>query len=98
MGVLIMGMSMHDRYYEPEDDNDAERIAEEAYDMVMHDPDYDPSDLSKFSEAIGQDCDDVELQQFVRDCIEAKDWAKLGLKLYTHSFEYWEDAAKHHLE
>lgn len=97
MGALMYN---NNAYYEApyDDQEDAERIAEEAYWMVKNDPRYDPTDLNKLSEAIGQDCDNVELQQFIRDCVEAKDWAKLGLKLYTTSFEYWESAAQHHLE
>lgn len=87
-------------YYEaPWDDQaDAERIAEEAYWLVKNDPRYDPTNLSKLGEAIGQDCSDVEFQEFIRDCVEQKDWAKLGLKIYTKSFEYWESAAKFNLE
>ena len=99
---LDWGSNMYNNnaYYEApyDDQEDAERIAEEAYWMVKNDPNYDPTDLSKLGEAIGQDCNNVELQQFIRDCVEQKDWAKLGLKLYTVSFEYWESAAQHHLE
>ena len=97
---MELNMYNNNAYYEApyDDQEDAERIAEEAYWMVKNDPDYDPTDLSHLGEAIGQDCNNVELQQFIRDCVEAKDWAKLGLKLYTVSFEYWESAAQHHLE
>jgi len=92
-----MGMSMHDRYYEPEDDNSGEELQERIWELVNKDQEFDPSDLGNLSEAIGQDCNNVELQAFIRDCVEQKDWAKLGLKLYSVSYEYMEQAAEYRL-
>ena len=85
---------MHDRYYEPEDDDDSEELSERIWDLVNKDPKFDPTDLGNLSEAIGQDNKNVELQQFIRDCVEQKDWAALGLKLYMTSYEYMEEAAE----
>ena len=94
---LIMGMSMHDRYYEPEDDNDAEEFAERIWDMLHNDPEFDPSDMMNMGEAISQESTKEDTQQFIRDCVAAKDWAKLGLKLYTLSYEYQESIAEYRL-
>jgi hypothetical protein len=44
-----------------------------------------------------QSCNDSELQAFLRDCIEKKDWEKLGRKLYYLSFEYQESHAEYFL-
>ena len=92
-----MGMSRHDAYYEPEDDYEVDQLQEEIYNLVAKDPKYDPADLSNLSEAIGQDCNNQELQQFIKDCVVAKDWAKLGLKLYQTSWDYQETCAEWHL-
>jgi hypothetical protein len=87
----------NDNYYEPEDDNYSIELQERIYDAVKTDPEYDPSDIFKWGEALQQSCNDNELQTFLRDCIEKKEWEKLGRKLYYLSFEYQENAAEYHL-
>jgi hypothetical protein len=84
-------------YYEApyDDQEDLEHLQAEIDDLLKYDPDYDCTDLSNLSEAIAQANDDV--QKTVRDYIEQKDWAKLGLKLYTISLEYQEASAEYHL-
>jgi hypothetical protein len=84
-------------YYEPADDGYLIDLEERIYDAVKKDPEYDPSDLFKWGEALQQSCDNAELQSFLRDCIEQKDWEKLGRKLYYLSFEYQESIAEYYL-
>ena len=90
-----MGMNRHDAYYEPEDDYQSEELQQEIDELLKYDPDYDCTELSNLGEAISQANDDV--QKTIRDYIEQKDWAKLGLKLYTISLEYQEASAEYHL-
>jgi hypothetical protein len=87
----------NDNYYEPEDDNYALDLQERVYDEVKTNPEYDPSDIFKWGEALQQSCDNADLQAFLRDCIEKKDWEKLGRKLYYLSFEYQEGYAEYFL-
>jgi hypothetical protein len=84
-------------YYEApyDDQEDLEHLQAEIDDLLKYDPDYDCTELSNFGEAIAQSNDDV--QKTIRDYIEQKDWAKLGLKLYTISLEYQEASAEYHL-
>lgn len=92
-----MGMNRHDAYYEPEDDFDGDSLEEQIYDAVANDPDYDPADMMNMSEAIGQESDNEEVQQFIKDCVAAKDWAKLGMKLYQLSWDYQESIVEYRL-
>jgi hypothetical protein len=84
-------------YYEApyDDQEDLEHLQAEIDDLLKYDPDFDCTELSNLGEAISQSGDDV--QQTIRDYIEQKDWAKLGLKLYTISLEYQEASAEYHL-
>jgi hypothetical protein len=87
----------NDNYYQPDDDNYSFELQERVYDMVKTDPEYDPSDMYKWGEALQETCKDVEVQAFLRDCIEKKDWEKLGRKLYYLSVDYQEKAAEYYL-
>jgi hypothetical protein len=89
----------NNNYYEAPYDDQAEQeeLDERIYDLIKNDPDFDPTALGNFAEAIGQDVDDVDLQEFIRDCVEKKDWEKLGRKLYHHSWAYMEKVAEIHL-
>jgi len=84
-------------YYDAPYDDQAEHehLQAEIDDLLKYDSDFDCTDLSNLGEAISQ-CGD-EVQQAVRDYISQKDWAKLGLKLYTISLEYQEASAEYHL-
>jgi len=62
-------------------------------DYLMSTPGYDASDTFRIGEAISESS--PENQEIIRDYINQKDWAKLGLKLYTMSFEYMESFAEH---
>jgi hypothetical protein len=87
----------NDNYYEPEDDSYSFELKERVYDAVNNDPEYDPSDIFKWGEALQQSCNDADLQAFLRDCIDNKEWGLLGRKLYYLSVDYQENAAEYHL-
>jgi hypothetical protein len=74
-------------------DNEDEQIyIEERVPELMKTEDYDPSDISHMSEAISE-ASQAD-QETIRDYIEQKDWAKLGLKLYVMSYDYMEKYAE----
>jgi len=88
-------MTMHDRYYEPEDDDSdllAERISE-----LMKD-EYSPNQYNHFAEAITEatkaDCESVEtiLQQ------HPINYEALGRKLFGMAYDYMEKLAENHAQ
>lgn len=87
-------MYNNNSYYEAPYDDQAEheQIQEEIDYMLKNDPDYDFTNTVRFGEAI-QQADDQD-QAIIRDYIEQKDWAKLGLKLYSISLTYQERMAE----
>ena len=74
------------------DGEDEEIWIEERVASLMHEDDFDPASVAHLSEAISEASEDD--QQIIRDYIEQKDWAKLGLKLYTMSYDYMEKFAQ----
>ena len=87
----------NDNYYQPDDDNYSFELQERIYDAVKTNPEYDPSDMYKWGEALQQKRNDADTQAFLRDCIEKKDWEKLGRKLYYLSIDYQEGIAEYFL-
>jgi hypothetical protein len=87
-------MYNNNSYYEAPYDDQAEheQMQEEIDYMLKNDPDYDFTNTVRFGEAI-QQADDQD-QAIIRDYIEQKDWAKLGLKLYSISLTYQERMAE----
>lgn len=87
-------MYNNNSYYEAPYDDQAEheQMQEEIDYMLKNDPDYDLTNVVYFGEAIQQASDDD--QAIIRDYIEQKDWAKLGLKLYSISLTYQERMAE----
>jgi len=87
----------NNNYYEApyDDQEDLEHLQAEIDELLKYDPDFDCTHTVHFGEAIQQTGDDD--QKIIRDYIEQKDWAKLGLKLYTISLEYQEAMAEIHL-
>jgi hypothetical protein len=88
-----MGMSMHDKYYEPEDDDMGDFIDIRTAEL-LNTKDYDPSDISHLAEAISEAS--AEDQQTIKDFIDNAEWEKLGMKLYYISHEYMEKFAESH--
>jgi hypothetical protein len=90
-----MVMSMHDRYYEPEDD-DSDLVEERTAELMKDD--YSPNKYYNFAEGIS------ETNQKNREDVEAIlqqadiDYAVLGRKLYCMAYEYMETIAIRHAE
>lgn len=84
--------------YDGEDE--AIYIEERVPELMKVGEDYDPTDTGRMAEAISEASD--EDQATIRDYIEQKDWAKLGLKLYVIAYDYMEkyaeDAAQREVE
>lgn len=74
------------------DREDEEIYIEERVPELMKEADFDPTDTGHMAEAISEASE--EDQAIIRDYIEQKDWAKLGLKLYVMSYEYMEHFAE----
>jgi uncharacterized protein YfkK (UPF0435 family) len=92
-------MYNNDAHYEAPYDDQAEHdeLAEQVYEYMRPGEKFDPSELGNFAEAIGQDIYNKDLQDFIKDCVEKKEWEKLGRKLYMVSYEYMEKCAEIHL-
>ena len=93
-----MGMSKHDAYYEPADgyDDDGARFDSKVADLLRNDATLNPADQTNFVEALS--CLTDEQWATVKDYIDQKDWAKLGLKLHNISYEYMESIATTHVQ
>jgi hypothetical protein len=74
------------------DNEDEEIYIENRVPQLMKTSDYDPSDVGHMAEAISEASEDD--QAIIRDYIEQKDWAKLGLKMYVMSYDYMEHYAE----
>ena len=83
-------MQLHDRYYEPEDDNSGDFIDERIFELLKT-KDYDPALTHHLAEAISEATADD--QAIIKDFIEQSNWEALGRKLYYISHEYMEKFA-----
>jgi hypothetical protein len=89
LGVLIMGMSMHDRYYEPEDDEDFdEQVAE------LLNGDYNPDLPENIQAAIMDDALYGDHWELLVEAIQKNDKPLIGLIVSTCIYEYWENRAE----
>ena len=86
-------MSMHDRYYEPEDDDSGDFIDSRTQELLNTD-DYDPALVHHLAEAISEAS--AEDQETIKDFIAKSEWENLGRKLYYMSHEYMEKFAESH--
>lgn len=86
-------MSMHDRYYEPEDDDSGDFIDSRTQELLNTD-DYDPALVHHLAEAISEAS--AEDQETIKDFINKSEWENLGRKLYYISHEYMEKFAESH--
>ena len=88
-------MNMHDRYYEPEDD-DSDLLDERIADLLN--TDYNPESYNNFSEAISEakpsDIEAVEaiLQQ------SPINYEALGRKLFSMAYDLMEKYAENHAQ
>ena len=90
-----MGMSMHDRYYEPEDD-DSDLIDDRVSELMKDE--YNPNKYSNFAEGISEAKE--KDRQAVEDILQQPtiDFEALGRKLYCMAYDYMEHYAVSHAE
>lgn len=74
------------------DREDEEIYIENRVPELMKEEDYDPSDVSHIAEAISEASEDD--QETIRDYIDQRAWDKLGMKLYTMTYDYMEKFAE----
>ena len=88
-------MSMHDRYYEPEDD-DSDLLDERIADLLN--TDYDPTEYHNFAEGISEASESD--RQAVEDIIKQStiDYEALGRKMFCMAYDYMEKFAENHAQ
>lgn len=94
-GGLIMGMSRHDSYYEPEDNNDAEEI-QERIDYELKNDNY-PYSEENIWEAMSDD-GLVKCLPTLADLLSKGKTAEAGLVLSSTLYTYWEDRTTREVE
>ena len=89
LGVLIMRMSMKDRYYEPEDDEDFdEQVAE------LLNGDYNPDLEENIKDAILDDALFGNHWDALVTAIQTNNKEVIGIIVSTCIYEYWESRAE----
>ena len=86
---------MHDRYYEPEDD-DSDLLADRITELMKSD--YDPTEYAHFAEGVSEakESDRQAVESILQQPII--DYEALGRKLFCMTYEYMEDYATRHAE
>jgi len=79
-------MSMHDRYYEPEDGEDFEELEHQAWKMVQKGGQYDFMTTQAISEMMGEL--DVDQANSLQAMIDTGDFEKIGRKIVCMAEEY----------
>ena len=88
---IKMGMSMHDKYYEPEDDDtDSEELQYEISELMKDD--CNPCNYHNFVEAFSA-VQKKEIIEQLEEMLEKRDFEALGRKLWNLSYEYYEQLA-----
>ena len=87
-------MFRKERYYEPEDDDDSDRIADRVAELMKED--YNPNEYSHFAEGISEanEKDRAVVEEMLQQ--PEIDYAALGRKLYCMAYEYMESIAESH--
>lgn len=87
-------MFRHERYYEPEDNDDSDKIDERVSELMKDE--YNPAVYSNFAEGISEANEkDREAVELILQQSEI-DYAALGRKLYCMAYEYMEGIAESH--
>ena len=90
LGILIMGISRHDAYYEPEDyDDRTDEIEERTWQLMKKK--YNPKTSIAIAEALSEL--DVDTAQALQDAIDTNDYEQIGKKIMSISFDYQEKLA-----
>jgi len=93
MGILIMGMSMHDRYYEPEDDSEE---IQERIDYELKNDNY-PYSEDNIREAIYDD-GLIACLPTLADLLSQGKTAEAGVVLSSTLYTYWEERTTREVE
>ena len=93
-----MGMASEDRYYEPEDNNEEDLLADRIIDLLNSKYDI-TQNFALFSEGISE-CSESDKESIMTilngNNINTIDFAQLGRKLWAVSFGYSESLAENH--
>lgn len=93
-----MGLSMHDRYYEPEDDDSGDKLDDRIRELLNTKYDI-TKDFALFAEGI-QECSQADRDSVMTilqgNDINTIDFAQLGRKLWDIAFSYSESIAEYH--
>ena len=93
MGVLIMGMSRHDAYYEPEDyDDRSDEIEERTWELIKVGGKFDYRTSSAIAEALSEM--DVDTDKALQAAIDSGDYEQIGRKVINMAMEYMERIAR----
>ena len=92
-----MGMSMHDRWYEPEDNDDSDLLQDRIADLLNSDYNI-TTNFSLFAEGISEcsESDKESILTILDGNVNTIDFAALGRKLWAVSFSYAESIAENH--
>jgi len=89
-------MVNNNRYYEPEDNDDSDRIDDRVSELMKDE--YDPKKYSNFAEGISEANDkDREAVELILQQPEI-DYEALGRKLFCMAYDYMEGYANSHAE
>ena len=91
-------MLNNDRYYEPEDDDSGDLIADRVSDLMQSD--YNPTDYNNFAECISEakEADRLIIEEMLKKHITERDYAALGKKLFYMAYERMELFAEEHAQ
>ena len=87
-------MYNNNRYYEPEDDDSEDLIADRINELM--ETEYNPEKYSNFSEAISEakEADRLIIEEMLEKPIADRDYAAIGRKLCSMAYEYMEGYAE----
>ena len=91
-------MINNDRYYEPEDDDSGDLIADRVSDLLQSD--YDPTNYDTFAECIAEakEADRLIIEEMLKKHITERDYEALGKKLFYMAYERMELFAEEHAQ
>jgi hypothetical protein len=91
-------MINNDRYYEPEDDDSGDLIADRVSDLMQSD--YDPTNYDTFAECIAEakEADRLLIEEMLKKHISERDYEALGKKLFYMAYERMELFAEEHAQ
>jgi hypothetical protein len=91
-------MINNDRYYEPEDDDSGDLIADRVSDLMQSD--YDPTNYDTFAECIAEakEADRLIIEEMLKKHISERDYEALGKKLFYMAYERMELFAEEHAQ